>query len=53
VVDSSEDGRAPVTDSPAQRARASARNCESAGLTSEADVLYRLSETLENQDQAA
>lgn len=52
-MDSSEEGRTPVTDSPAQRARASARNCESAGLTSEADVLYRLSETLESQDRAA
>jgi hypothetical protein len=31
-----------VTDSPGERARAAARRCESAGLASEADMLYRL-----------
>lgn len=42
-----------MTESPAQRARAAARNCESAGLTAEADMLFRLAETLESQDRAA
>ena len=42
-----------VTESPAERARAAARNCETAGLTAEADMLYRLAETLEAQDRAA
>jgi len=36
-----------VTDSSADRARAAARNCEAAGLASEADILYRLAETLD------
>lgn len=42
-----------MTDAPAQRAHAAARNCEAAGLTGEADMLYRLAETLEAQDRAA
>lgn len=42
-----------MTDSPAQRARAAARRCEDSGLTAEADMLYRLSETLGAQDRAA
>ena len=42
-----------MTDSPAARAREAARRCETAGLTAEADMLYRLAETLENQDRAA
>jgi len=40
-------------DNPAGRARAAARNCEAAGLMAEADMLYRLAETLEAQDRAA
>jgi CRP-like cAMP-binding protein len=39
--------------SPAERARAAARRCESAGLSGEADMLFRLAETLEAQDRAA
>ena len=42
-----------MTDTPAERARGAARNCESAGLTAEADMLYRLAETLDAQDRAA
>ena len=42
-----------MTDSPALRARAAARNCEAAALTAEADMLYRLAETLDAQDRAA
>ena len=42
-----------MTESPAQRARAAARNCESAGLMSEADLLFRLAESLESQDRAS
>src|SRR5215813_473952 len=42
-----------MTDSPIQRAKDAARSCESAGLTTEADILYRLAETLEGQDRAA
>jgi len=42
-----------MTDSPAARAREAARHCETAGLTPEADMLYRLAETLETQDRAA
>jgi CRP/FNR family transcriptional regulator len=42
-----------VTDSPAERARSAARNCEEAGLSAEADMLFRLAETLEAQDRAA
>ena len=42
-----------MTDSPAERARVAARRCESAGLSSEADMLFRLAETLEAQDRAA
>ena len=42
-----------MTDSPAERARAAARRCESAGLSAEADMLFRLAETLEAQDRAA
>jgi len=42
-----------VTESPAERARSAARNCESAGLSAEADMLFRLAETLEAQDRAA
>ena len=42
-----------MTESPAARARAAARKCESAGLTPEAEILYRLAETLESQDRAA
>jgi CRP-like cAMP-binding protein len=42
-----------VSDSPSGRAREAARRCESAGLTGEADMLYRLAETLETQDRAA
>jgi len=53
VVDSSDEGRAAVTDSPAQRARAGARNCDAAGLSAEAEQLDRLAETLESQDRAA
>ena len=41
------------TDSPAGRARDSARRCETAGLAAEADMLYRLAESLEAQDRAA
>jgi tetratricopeptide (TPR) repeat protein len=33
--------------------RAAARNCESAGLTSEADILYRLAETLDARGRAS
>ncbi|HVQ53692.1 MAG TPA: tetratricopeptide repeat protein, partial [Thermoanaerobaculia bacterium] len=43
----------PMTDSPALRARAAARNCEAAALTAEADMLYRLAETLDAQDRAS
>jgi CRP-like cAMP-binding protein len=39
--------------SPAERARVAARRCESAGLAAEADMLFRLAETLEAQDRAA
>ncbi len=46
-------GAAAVTESPAQRARAAARHCESAGLMPEADMLFRLAETLERQDRAS
>ena len=53
MVDSSDEGRAAVTDSPAQRARAGARNCDAAGLSAEAEQLDRLAETLESQDRAA
>jgi len=42
-----------MTDSPAGRARAAARNCEAAALTAEADMLYRLAETLDAQDRAS
>jgi CRP-like cAMP-binding protein len=42
-----------MIDSPNERARAAARNCESAGLTSEADILYRLAETLDARDRAS
>jgi CRP/FNR family cyclic AMP-dependent transcriptional regulator len=42
-----------MTDSPAQRAREAARSVEAAGLLPEADILYRLAETLEGQDRAA
>lgn len=42
-----------MTDSPAERARSAARNCEAAGLSGEADMLFRLAETLEAQDRAA
>ncbi len=42
-----------MTDTPAARARGAARNCETAGLTAEADMLYRLAETLDAQDRAA
>jgi CRP/FNR family cyclic AMP-dependent transcriptional regulator len=42
-----------MTDSPALRARAAARNCEAAALTAEADMLYRLAETLDSQDRAS
>lgn len=42
-----------MTDSPIQRAKDAARSCESAGLLPEADILYRLAETLEGQDRAA
>lgn len=42
-----------MTDTPAGRARAAARNCETAGLTAEADMLYRLAETLDAQDRAS
>lgn len=42
-----------TTEAPAERARAAARNCETAGLTGAADMLYRLAETLEAQDRAA
>src|SRR5512135_3201967 len=42
-----------VNDSPAARARDAARRCETAGLTVEADLLYRLAETLETEDRAA
>ena len=31
-----------MIDSPAERARSAARNCEAAGLSSEADMLFRL-----------
>lgn len=40
-------------DRPAERARAAARNCETAGLMAEADMLYRLAENLEAQNRAA
>ena len=39
--------------SPAVRARVAARRCEAAGLSGEADMLFRLAETLEVQDRAA
>ena len=42
-----------MNDSPAARARDAARRCETAGLTVEADLLYRLAETLETEDRAA
>ncbi len=42
-----------MTDSPSERARAAARNCESAGLMSEAEILYRLAETLDARDRAS
>ena len=42
-----------MTDSPIQRAREAARSVEAAGLLPEADILYRLAETLEGQDRAA
>ena len=42
-----------MTDSPAERARVAARRCEAAGLSGEADMLFRLAETLEAQDRAA
>ncbi len=42
-----------MTDSPAERARSAARHCEEAGLSVEADMLFRLAETLEAQDRAA
>jgi CRP/FNR family transcriptional regulator, cyclic AMP receptor protein len=42
-----------VTDNPAQKAREAARSVEAAGLLPEADILYRLAETLEGQDRAA
>jgi CRP-like cAMP-binding protein len=42
-----------MTDSPAERARVAARRCESAGLSGEADMLFRLAENLEAQDRAA
>jgi len=42
-----------MTDSPVQRAREAARTVEAAGLLPEADILYRLAETLEGQDRAA
>ena len=42
-----------MTESPAQRARAAARNCEAAGLAAEADILYRLAESIESQDRSA
>jgi tetratricopeptide (TPR) repeat protein len=38
---------------PAGRARIAARRCETAGLTAEADMLYRLAENLDAQDRAA
>ena len=42
-----------MSDSPAARAREAARRCKTAGLTAEAEMLYRLAETLEAQDRAA
>jgi CRP-like cAMP-binding protein len=42
-----------MSDSPAQKAREAARSVEAAGLLPEADILYRLAETLEGQDRAA
>jgi CRP/FNR family cyclic AMP-dependent transcriptional regulator len=42
-----------VIEDPAERARAAARNCELAELMSEADMLYRLAETLDAQNRAA
>ena len=42
-----------MTDSPAQHAREAARSVEAAGMVAEADILYRLAETLEAQDRAA
>jgi CRP-like cAMP-binding protein len=42
-----------MTDNPAQKAREAARSVEAAGLLPEADILYRLAETLEGQDRAA
>lgn len=50
---SPEEGRADAAGSPAQRARAAARNCEAAGLAAEADILYRLAETIETRDRAS
>jgi CRP/FNR family cyclic AMP-dependent transcriptional regulator len=41
-----------MSESPAVRARAAARNCESAGLASEAEILYRFAESTETQDRA-
>jgi CRP/FNR family transcriptional regulator, cyclic AMP receptor protein len=38
---------------PAGRARAAARRCETAGLMPEADMLYRLAESLEARDRAS
>ncbi|HEY1250542.1 MAG TPA: cyclic nucleotide-binding domain-containing protein [Thermoanaerobaculia bacterium] len=39
--------------SPASRAREAARHCEAAGLSAEADILYRLAETIDAQDRAS
>jgi CRP/FNR family cyclic AMP-dependent transcriptional regulator len=41
-----------VSESPAARARAAARNCEAAGLGSEAEILDRFAEWTETQDRA-
>ncbi|HEY2797152.1 MAG TPA: cyclic nucleotide-binding domain-containing protein [Thermoanaerobaculia bacterium] len=53
MLDSPEENGAAPTDSPSQRARAAARRCEAAGLNAEADILYRLAETTENQDRTS
>ena len=53
VGNPSEEGRAVSDDSPSRRARAAARRCEAEGLTSEAEILFRLAETIESGDRAA
>ena len=53
MLDSREENQGAPADSSASRARAAARNCEAAGLGAEADILYRLAETIENQDRAS